>query len=78
MSKRRSEKSPTVAHRRVEPAHASNYLEKAKQHLGLARQALIGERWDSAVLLSVHASINAADCCLREEGGHAVDRGVSR
>ncbi len=73
MSKRRSEKSPTVAHRRVEPAHAPNYLEKAAQHLGLARQALAGERWDSAVLLSVHAAINAADAaCVKKAGARST------
>jgi hypothetical protein len=69
MDKKRSAKSLSVAHRRVNPAQARNYADKADQHLGLARQALAGERWDSAVLLSVHAAINAADAaCVKQAG----------
>lgn len=51
----------TVSARDVQTVQGSNYLHKAGQHLALALQALAQSRWDSAVLLSVHAGISAAD-----------------
>ena len=54
-------KSVNVAVRRVQPVQGANYLNKAGQHIALALQALAQGRWDSAVLLSVHAGISAAD-----------------
>ncbi len=69
MGSRRPTRPASVAHKQVDPVLARNYLEKAEQHLGLARQALTRERWDSAVLLAIHAAINAADAvCVKRAG----------
>ena len=68
-------KQPTVPVRQVQPAQAANYLHKAGQHLALALQALTQGRWDSAVLLSVHAAISAADAvCVGKSGVRSVSR----
>lgn len=59
----------TIAVREVNSAQGANYLAKAEQHLALALQALAQDRWDSAVLLSVHAGISAADAaCVTRFG----------
>jgi len=62
-------KSVNIAVRQVRPVQGANYLNKAGQHLALALQALAQGRWDSAVLLSVHAGISAADAvCVGTSG----------
>ena len=55
--------------RSVQPAQAGNYLRKAEQHLALALQAFADGRWDSAVLLSVHAAISAGDAASAAKHG---------
>jgi len=58
-----------IAVRKVQPVQGINYLKKAEQHLALALQALAQGRWDSAVLLSVHAGISGADAvCVGTAG----------
>jgi len=52
-------KQPTVPHREVSRSQAQNYLGKAQQHLAGALESI--DRYDTAVLLSVHAAISAAD-----------------
>jgi hypothetical protein len=45
----------------VNRTHATNYLRKAEQHLAESLEALSADRWDTAVLLAIHAAIAAAD-----------------
>lgn len=52
-------KRPTVPHREVSRSQAQNYLGKAQQFLAGAFES--NDRYDTAVLLSVHAAISAAD-----------------
>ncbi len=52
---RQPAKRPKVPTRSVQSAQGGNYLRKAEQHLALALRAFADSRWDSAVLLSVHA-----------------------
>lgn len=69
MSKSRPLKSATVPLRSVNRAQAANYLTKAEQHLAEALEALSAERWDTAVLLAIHAAIAAADAaCVASAG----------
>ncbi len=78
MTSRRPGKQPTVSTRSVQPAQAGNYLRKAEQHLALALQAFAGGRWDSAVLLSVHAAISAADAaCVGKHGFRSISQSHS-
>ncbi len=75
MANRRPPRPPTVASRKVRPVHAINYLRKAEQYQALALQALAGGRWDSAVLLSVHAAISAGDSvCVSKFGLRSVSQ----
>lgn len=50
-------------------ARAENYLRKAEAHLAAALESLAASRWDSAVLLALHAAISAADAvCVASRG----------
>lgn len=65
----------TVPVRDVQAVQGTNYLHKAGQHLALALQALTQRRWDSAVLLSVHAGISAADAvCVGRYGVRSASK----
>lgn len=65
----------TIAVREVQPVQGTNYLNKAEQHLALALQALAQGRWDSAVLLSVHTGISAADAvCVGRFGVRSASK----
>ncbi len=75
MANRRRPRLPRVASRKVQPVHAINYLRKAEQHQTLALQALADGRWDSAVLISVHAAISAGDSvCVSKFGLRSVSQ----
>jgi HEPN domain-containing protein len=53
----------------VNRTHATNYLRKAEQHLAESLEALSADRWDTAVLLAIHAAIAAADAaCVASAG----------
>ncbi len=66
-------KRSKVPTRSIQPTQGGNYLRKAEQHLALALQALADSRWDSTVLLSVHAAISAADAvCVGKHGLRSV------
>lgn len=69
MSKSRSPKSLSVAVRAINKAQAANYLRKAEQHFVAALEALSAERWDTAVLLAIHAAIAAADAASIASAG---------
>ena len=69
MSKGRPAKLPTVAVRSVNRAQAANYLRKAEQHLAEAVEAVAAERWDTAVLLAIHAAMSAADAACVSSAG---------
>ncbi len=69
MDKSRPPKSPNVPVRAVNRAQASNYLKKAEQHLAESFEALSAERWDTAVLLAIHAAIAAVDAACVASGG---------
>lgn len=65
----------TIAVREVQPVQGTSYLNKAEQHLALALQALAQGRWDSAVLLSVHAGMSAADAvCVGRFGVRSASK----
>ncbi len=75
MANRRRPRLPKVASPKVQSVHAINYLRKAEQHQALALQALADGRWDSAVLLSVHAAISAGDSvCVSKFGLRSVSQ----
>ncbi len=64
-----------MANRKVQPVHAVNYLRKAEQHQALALKTLADGRWDSAVLLSVHAAISAGDAvCVGKFGLRSISQ----
>ena len=68
-------KRPTVPVRSVQSVQGVNYLRKAQQHLAIALQARANDRWDSAVLLSVHAAIAAADAvCVGKHGLRSMSK----
>ncbi len=69
MSKQRPPKPPAVPVRTINRNQAVNYLKKAEQHLAEALEALSAERWDTAVLLAIHAAIAAADAACVASGG---------
>ncbi|MHB8731059.1 MAG: HEPN domain-containing protein [bacterium] len=69
MDNRRLPQSPTVPVRAVNRSQASNYLRKAQQHLAESLEALSAERWDTAVLLAIHAAISAVDAACVASGG---------
>ncbi len=72
---RQPTKRPKVPTRSVQSAQGGNYLRKAEQHLALALRAFADNRWDSAVLLSVHAAISAADAvCVSKHGLRSVSQ----
>jgi len=53
----------------VNRAQAANYLRKAEQHLAESLEAFSAERWDTAVLLAIHAAIAAVDAaCVASAG----------
>lgn len=67
---------PTVPVRNIQPVQGVNYFRKAEQHLALALHARAKGRWDSAVLLSVHAAISAADAaCVGKQGVRSTSKG---
>ena len=53
--------TPSIPVRSVNRTHATNYLRKAEQHLAESLEALSADRWDTAVLLAIHAAIAEAD-----------------
>ena len=60
---------PTIPTRETAQSQAANYLRKAEGHLAQALESAAAGRWDTAVLLSVHAGISAADAvCVGEHG----------
>ena len=61
MDKGRPQKPPSIPVRSVNRTHATNYLRKAEQHLAESLEALSADRWDTAVLLAIHAGIAEAD-----------------
>lgn len=61
MDKGRPQKPPSIPVRSVNRTHATNYLRKAEQHLAESLEALSADRWDTAVLLAIHAAIAEAD-----------------
>lgn len=63
----------TVSVREVAEAQAENYLTKAESHLATALEARTARRWDTAVLLAVHAVISAGDAvCVSLAGVRSV------
>ena len=73
MGKGKPGRRPTVPTRGTSPAQAENYLRKAENHLASALEAAAAERWDTAVLLSVHAAISAADAvCVSAFGVRSI------
>ena len=69
MDKGRPQKPPSIPVRSVNRTHATNYLRKAEQHLAESLEALSADRWDTAVLLAIHAAIAAADAaCVASAG----------
>ncbi len=69
MAKDKSRKGLTIAVREVSGANAENYLRKAESHLATALEVQTLERWDTAVLLSVHAGISASDAACAAMAG---------
>ena len=70
---KRSERSFKIPVRSVAAVQAQNYLRKAESHLASALEARIAKRWDTAVLLGVHAVISAADAvCVATAGVRSV------
>jgi len=61
VDKGRPQKPPSIPVRSVNRTHATNYLRKAEQHLAESLEALSADRWDTAVLLAIHAAIAEAD-----------------
>lgn len=73
MAKRESTGRPTVPTRDTARIQSANYLKKAEGHLAQAIEAAAAGRWDTAVLLSVHAGISAADAaCVAEHGVRSI------
>lgn len=71
-------KNLTIPVRDVQSVQGSNYLNKAGQHLASALQAFAQERWEIAVLLSVHAAMSAADAvCVGKFGVRSISRSHS-
>jgi HEPN domain-containing protein len=59
----------------VNRSQVSNYLRKAEQHLAESLEALSAERWDTAVLLAIHAAIAAVDAvCVASAGVRSASR----
>jgi HEPN domain-containing protein len=69
MDKKRSSRPTSVPARAVSKAQASNYLRKAGQHLAESLEALSADRWDTTVLLAIHAAIAGADAACVHAGG---------
>ncbi|MGH2376017.1 MAG: HEPN domain-containing protein [bacterium] len=75
MGETRRPRPTTVPTREISPAQAGNYLRKAESHLASAIEALAGERWDTAALLSVHAAISASDAvCVARAGVRSISQ----
>lgn len=75
MSKTGQSRRLTVPTRETSPAQAENYLRKAESHLASALEAAVAERWDTAVLLAVHAAISACDAvCVARAGVRSVSQ----
>lgn len=73
MAKRPSAGRPTVPTRETAQIQAANYLKKAEGHLAQALEAAAAGRWDTAVLLAVHAGISAADsACVAVHGVRSI------
>jgi HEPN domain-containing protein len=71
----RAKRPVTIAVREVQLVQGTSYLNKAEQHLALALQALAQGRRDSAVLLSVHTGISAADAvCVGRFGVRSASK----
>jgi HEPN domain-containing protein len=75
VARRESAGRPTVPTRETARIQAANYLKKAEGHLAQALEASAAGRWDTAVLLSVHAGISAADAaCVAEHGVRSISQ----
>ncbi len=75
MGKQKPSRQPKVPARETSRAQAANYLKKAEGHLSQALEALAAGRWDTAVLLAVHAGISAADSvCIAHHGLRSVSQ----
>jgi HEPN domain-containing protein len=72
MSRSRLSKSPTVPVRTVSRSQAVHYIRKAEQHLAGALEALSAERWDTTVLLAIHAAMAAADAVYVASAGAPI------
>ena len=78
MNKSRQPKAATIPVRSVSRAQASNYLRKAEQHLAESLEALSAERWDTAVLLAIHAAIAGMDAaCVATAGVRSASQAHS-
>lgn len=65
----------SVPVREVAETQATNYLRKAESHLASAIEAQAASRWDTAVLLSVHAAISAGDAaCVAIAGIRSINQ----
>lgn len=65
----------SIPTRTVARVQAANYLRKAEDHLAVAIEAVAAECWSTAVLLSVHAAISAADAaCVATAGIRSVSQ----
>ncbi len=75
MGKQKPGRQPTVPTRETARIQAANYLKKAEGHLAQALEASAAGRWDTAVLLAVHAGISAADAaCVAEHGVRSISQ----
>lgn len=75
MRKQKPSRQPQVPAREMSRVQAANYLKKAEGHLSQGLEALAAGRWDTAVLLAVHAGISAADAvCIAHHGLRSISQ----
>jgi len=68
VSKKKPSRRPTVPTRETSRTQAANYLKTALE-------AMAAGRWDTAVLLAVHAGISAADAvCVAHHGLRSISQ----
>jgi len=72
VSKKKPSRRPTVPTRETSRTQAANYLKTALE-------AMAAGRWDTAVLLAVHAGISAADAvCVAHHGLRSISQRKAR
>ncbi len=75
VGKQRATRRPTVPTRETSRTQAANFLKKAEGHLSQALEAAAAGRWDTAVLLAVHAGISASDAgCVAHHGLRSISQ----